>query len=202
MHAKTKLIITLSFVSVVLACIAISMAVTFASVNQTVESLVRVTYRSSTENVSATVSANKYFAKDEPIAFTGGTDGIITFNGESSSNQTLTTETTNLTGYYRYVVYEYIFTSNGTNTMNVSMSANNLNNLKMFYTNPTTTRKTNIYTSFPESSDYVEGTTTPATNIASGTTAYVYVAIKINILAQDASFTQNFVWTIADGAVS
>ena len=202
MHAKTKIIIVLSFVSIILASIVISMVVTFASVNQTIESLVRVTYlSSSTQNVSASVSANKYFTKNEPIAFSGGTNGVITFNSESSSNQTLTTETTNLTGYYQYVIYEYVFTNNGENTMNVSLSANNLNNLKMFYTAPTTTRKTNIYTDFDEN-DYLEGTTTPAANIASGATAYVYVAIKIAVLANDASFNQNFVWTISDGAVS
>ena len=202
MQAKSKLILALSFVSIILTCIAVSMVITFASVSQTVESLVRINYVSATsQDVMLDASANKYFKTDNPIAFTGGTNGVVTFDANSSDNQSLTTQTTELSITHQYVIYEYVFTNNGTNTINISMNVNNLNNLIMFYTTPSTTRKTNIYTSFDES-DYTQGTSIPASNIASGATVYAYVAIKIDFLAGDASYTHGFDWTIIDGAAA
>ncbi len=201
MQSKTKLIALLATLSIILAAIAVSMVFAFASLNHHVSSLIRVTYNCNASSVVADVSANKYFKTNEPIAFTGGVDGVVSFNEASSNNQSLSTNSTTLTGYYDYVIYEYIFENKSANTINVSLTASGWNNLIMFYTQPTTTQKTDIYSSFDEN-DYIEGGVIAATNILGNSTAYLYVAIKVERKASNASadFAQEFVWTIQDGS--
>lgn len=202
MQSKTIYVALLASLSIILTAVFVTMFITLAASTQGVSSLIRVTYVAPL--VNANVSANKYFKTDNPIPFTGGTNGVVNFAENTSANQTLTTQTTTLTFYDQYVVYEYVFENLDSDAMYISLETSNIssNNLRMFYTAPTTTRKTNIYTSYPTDLDYTEGTSIAATSVASLTTAYVYVVIKIKKLTEDVTYnlSSNFVWTIQNGS--
>lgn len=193
MKTEVKLSIGL-FVAIFVLVLSISVvSIAWASANQQLSSLIKVTYR--VGSVSVNVSANKYFQTDTPEAFTGGDNGVATFDGGSSSSQTLQTTQTELQNYAQYVVFEYIFENTSVNEISVSLTTSDLDNLTMFVTSPSTVQKQNVFTGFDESA-YTQATTIQNATIQGGTTAYIYVAIKIACLANDAYCPHEFVWDI------
>ena len=192
MKTDVKLSIGL-FIAIFVLIVSVSVvSIAWASANQQLDSLIKVTYR--VGDVSVNVSANKYFQTDSPEAFTGGDNGVARFDG-SLSTQTLQTTQTELRNYAPYVVFEYVFENTSTNEIHVSLNASDLNNLTMFVTSPLTTQKQNVFTNFNEL-DYTQASTISGEVIQSGGTAYIYIAIKITRLANNAYCPHEFVWTI------
>ena len=192
MKTDVKLSIGLFIAIFVLIVFVSVVSIAWASANQQLDSLIKVTYR--VGDVSVNVSANKYFQTDSPEAFTGGDNGVARFDG-SLSTQTLQTTQTELRNYAPYVVFEYVFENTSTNEIHVSLNASDLNNLTMFVTSPLTTQKQNVFTNFNEL-DYTQASTISGEVIQSGGTAYIYIAIKITRLANNAYCPHEFVWTI------
>ena len=193
MKTKNKLIIMLiSLITVLCICI-VSISFVLASVNQRVSSQIKVTYIA--DKVTINVSANKYFKNDTPIPFSGGTDGVVRFDMNSQTNQTLTTTRTDLTNPFYYVVYEYIFENIGGNDISASLTVNGLENLEMYVDNASTTQKENVYTEF-DKTDYTKSSSIQGVTIQTEETVYVYVVIAVERLANDASYLDGFVWTM------
>ena len=194
MQTKTKLIVALSSLCSVLAIGIVMMGIAWAATTQTIQSTINITYTVS--DVIVSVSANKYFSSNTPTAFTGGTNGTLTFSAtDASSTGVLSTTDTALSSSNDYVIYEYVFTNGGSNALSASLAIGSTTNLTTYVIAPTTTRKTSIYTGFTPS-DYTASSSISATNIAGGATAYAYVAMKVTDNSANASFSGTFTWTL------
>ncbi len=217
MQAKTKWITTLASLCAVLVVAIVSMGIVWAATSQSVQTSIRVTY--SVSDVVCDVSANKYFHTDSPTAFTGGTNGVISFNApDASDTRTLTTTATTLNSAAtdQYVIYEYIITNKSSEAMNAALvttvTDEDNTNLTFYVSAPSATRKTNVVSTFDPSSGWTAGNSIAATTIAAApaptaatpeyTTTYAYVAIKVTNTNITASFTGAFTWTLQNGAAA
>ena len=200
MHTKTKWIAALASFCAVLVVAIVSMGIIWAASTQTVQTSINITYTVS--DVVCDVSANKYFANNTAIPFTGGTNGTVSFAAsDTTTTATLTTTDTTLTSANQYVIYEYVFTNNGANTMTAALATGSTTNLDVYVIAPTTTRLasgTTIYTTFDPSTTWTASNSIAATQIESGATAYAYVAMKITNDSANASFAGTFTWTLSN----
>ena len=162
-----------SFITIVCASVAIILATVTIGVNASIN----VTY--TVTDVIVDVSANKYFTSNTAIPFTGGVNGVVSFDVTSSATpQTLSTTSTSLTSVNDYVVYEYKFVNNGENNILASLSTGTATNITWYVSAPNTTRKTNIYTGF-SSNDYTAGNSITNAPIGGNSTTYAYIVMKI-----------------------
>lgn len=193
--SKSKLLIALISLCSVLAIAVVSMGVVWAATTQNVSSSIRVTY--TVTDVVADVSASRFFTSaNTETAFTGGTNGVVSFAAsDASTTATLTIPETVLTSTDDLVIYEYKFVNNGANTISAALATGTATNLTVYTIAPTTTRKTNVVSTF-DSSEWTAGNSIAATNIAAGATAYAYVAMQITDTSANASFDGTFSWTL------
>ena len=181
-----------SFITIVCASVAIILATVTIGVNASIN----VTY--TVTDVIVDVSANKYFTSNTAIPFTGGVNGVVSFDVTSSATpQTLSTTSTSLTSVNDYVVYEYKFVNNGENNILASLSTGTATNITWYVSAPNTTRKTNIYTGF-SSNDYTAGNSITNAQIGGNSTTYAYIVMKIANITQHSSFSGTFAWTLTN----
>ena len=195
MKSKTKWIAALTSLCVVLLIAVVSLGIVWAATTQSVSSSVKVTY--TVTDVVADVSASRYLTSaNTKTDFTGGTNGVVTFNApDVSTTETLSITDTTLTSTNNLVVYEYVIKNKGANTITASLATGTATNLTIYTIAPTTTQKTNVISSF-DATEWTASNAIAATTIASGATTYAYVAMKIADTADDASFNGTFVWTL------
>jgi len=197
MKAK-RLLIVLCVLFCVLAVIGATIAIVWASIIIGLNTNINVSY--TVTDVIVDASANKYFENDTAIPFTGGTNGVASFGATATATpQTLSTTATALTSINDYVVYEYIFVNNGANSILANLTTGSATNLTWYVSAPSTTRKTNIYTTF-NASNYTQANSITNATIAGNSTAYAYVVMKITNITQNSSFSGTFSWTLTNNS--
>ncbi len=193
-----RLSIALCILGSSLAVVIASIALIWATVTIGVNASINVTY--TVTDVIVDVSANKYFVSNTAIPFTGGNNGVVSFDVTSASApQVLTTNATSLTSINDYVVYEYKFVNNGENGILANLTTGNATNITWYVSPPSATRKTNIYTTFAPS-NYTTGNSISNAPISGNSTTYAYIAMKITNITQHSSFSGTFAWTLANDA--
>lgn len=217
MESKKKLIVALTSLCSVLLIAVVTMGIVWAATSQTINSNVRVTYTATA--VSGSVSANYYFGSDTGTAMTSdgtaqGTATVTFTDSQANANGALQPRGNivlqNADGQ-TFVIFEYIISNTSTTK---GMSA------VLTYTDNSTSPNvadTNIYVYAEDAGTQVN---TPWTSVASlrgssnanrladttgnlisgtvaaSSTAYYYIVVEIQNLANDAEFSGQFSWNL------
>ena len=205
MQAKTKWIAALATFCGVMIVAIISMGIIWAASSQQVQTSIRVTYTVS-GNVICDVSATKYTTSaNTATAFTGGSNGVISFNAaDASQTGTLSITDTELTTSDQVVIFEYVITNkNQSAALSASLATGSATNMTFYVKAPSATRLTNPVSTFDATAwtqgNSIAATEIPAATASANTTYYAYVAVKVTDLNLDASFEGTFTWSLAAG---
>ncbi len=217
MDTKKKLIMALSSLCGVLLVAVVAMGIVWAATSQTITSNVKVTYTAT--QIKGSIAANVYFNSDTPTPMTGGTNGTISFDAETSSTGGALTPASeivldNVAGK-TFVIFEYYITNGSTNVMDAVLSYSDDStdpnkadeNIKVYaYSSATAVAQpwTNVATLQGASGANELGNTTgqfidstvPARAGEIDGSKYFYVVVALDDAASDAEFSGTFSWNL------
>lgn len=211
MEGKKRLIVALSSLCAVLLAAVVGIAVIWASTQQTVTSSVKVTYTAI--EAAGSMSANVYFGSDTAVPMSGGTNGVVSFDGSQSASGTLTPQS-NITlenqAGENFVIFEYIITNTAPNIMSAVLTYTDSTtspnaadaNIKVYVyesASAVTNPHTNVVTLYGlNNANLLVNTTGQFINaqVSVGGTKHFYIVVAIDDLANDSEFSGEFSWVL------